>query len=436
MPANAFFWGGENTPTLVPASIELASDTMEYPPATCGASVRLPANYPANFTLGVPDLTREKTVDDFQAEGYNFVTYMKTEAQAKAGTNEALGAKFRNFRKNTLEMYWDNGQEPGMYSGTVSAMGRTATTTYVGHAFKFIDPDTRKLVVRHEMRADTTMYLIEPEEDDIETQTSTAYLTAKAEVEYYKKYYETHGIPWLSMHNRAKPVLNMWPAETIGQQHAISSPASFWVSEKEQSAENVALNLTVVSTAPRVFLIENLLSKFECEHIVKEGKSVIRPSAVGTDGGFKSSTRTSENGWLRRDRDDILDTVHKRFADVLGLDNELVNSKGIAEELQVVRYEVGQQYQPHHDFSDTGVQNQRFLTLLLYIEAAEEGGTTGFPKANNGRGLRVKPPVGSGVLFYSMMPDGNGDDLSLHAGEPVIKGTKWVCNLWVWDPKR
>lgn len=31
---------------------------------------------------------------------------------------------------------------------------------------------------------------------------------------------------------------------------------------------------------------------------------------------------------------------------------------------------------------------------------------------------------------------GNGDDLSLHAGEPVVRGRKWVCNLWIWDPKR
>jgi len=39
--------------------------------------------------------------------------------------------------------------------------------------------------------------------------------------------------------------------------------------------------------------------------------------------------------------------------------------------VQVVRYEPGQQYQPHHDFSDAGVENQRFLTLLLYISPAE-----------------------------------------------------------------
>jgi len=102
----------------------------------------------------------------------------------------------------------------------------------------------------------------------------------------------------------------------------------------------------------------------------------------------------------------------------------------------VVRYERGQQYQPHHDFSDAGIVNQRFLTLLIYTSPADEGGYTSFPKAFGGKGLRVRPPKGSGVLFYSMLPDGNGDDLSLHAGEPVTMGRKWVCNLWIWDPKR
>jgi len=436
-PACAFFWSPSSAPAENSAQV---GETQEFPPSTCGAQMRLPLNYQANFSLGQPDIYGdEKSLDDMRNSGYTFAEYMKSENEASRNTAPALGAKFRNFRKKTLEMYWDDGTHPGMYSGTVSAMGRTATTTYVGHAFKFVDPDTKELIVRLEMRADTTMYIIEPEESDIITQTSTNYLTAKAESEYYKNYYLENGIPWLSMHNRPKPVLNMWPAERMGQQHTIISPASFWLNEKEQTNENVALNLTVISKAPegpRVFLIEDLLSPYECDHIVQEGQSVVRPSAVGTDGGFKSRTRTSENGWLRRSRTPILETVHRRFADVLGLDEGIVHSNGVAEELQVVRYEIGQQYQPHHDFSDTGIANQRFLTLLLYVNTPDEGGGTSFPKANNGRGLRVKPPRGSGVLFYSMLPDGNGDDLSLHAGEPVIKGRKWVCNLWIWDPKR
>lgn len=53
---------------------------------------------------------------------------------------------------------------------------------------------------------------------------------------------------------------------------------------------------------------------------------VVRPSIVGQDGGFKSRTRTSDNGWLRRSRTEVLDTVHRRFADALGLDDAIVRS--------------------------------------------------------------------------------------------------------------
>ena len=145
-------------------------------------------------------------------------------------------------------------------------------------------------------------------------------------------------------------------------------------------------------------------------------------------------------GWLHRHKSPILDTMSKRFADVLGLREADLNPGGIAEELQVVKYRHGQKYDPHHDFSDRGGSGygQRFLTLLLYVVVPPEGGHTSFPKAYDGRGMRLKPPRrGGAVLFYSMLPDGNGDDLSLHAGQAVQGGhEKWVCNLWVWDPNR
>lgn len=51
--------------------------------------------------------------------------------------------------------------------------------------------------------------------------------------------------------------------------------------------------------------------------------------------------------------------------------------------------------------------------------------------------LRVENIIGKGsaVLFYNLLEDGNGDDLSLHAALPVRQGEKWLANFWVWDPK-
>jgi prolyl 4-hydroxylase len=71
----------------------------------------------------------------------------------------------------------------------------------------------------------------------------------------------------------------------------------------------------------------------------------------------------------------------------------------------------------------------------------------------------VKPERGKAILFYNLLPDGNYDDRSQHAAEPVTQGEKvrkqvnvrgqpttpsstanhpfyckWLINLWVWDP--
>ena len=73
----------------------------------------------------------------------------------------------------------------------------------------------------------------------------------------------------------------------------------------------------------------------------------------------------------------------------------------------------------------------------------ESGGETSFPKAkvsdfNNDhrQGFKIHPGKGNAVLFYNLLPDGNGDDLALHAALPVKKGEKWLANFWVWDPHK
>jgi hypothetical protein len=44
------------------------------------------------------------------------------------------------------------------------------------------------------------------------------------------------------------------------------------------------------------------------------------------------------------------------------------------------------------------------------------------------KGLGVKASRGDALLFFSLKPDGTtSDSASLHAGCPVIKGTKWIA---------
>ena len=52
------------------------------------------------------------------------------------------------------------------------------------------------------------------------------------------------------------------------------------------------------------------------------------------------------------------------------------------------------------------------------------------------QGLAVKPKRGDAIMFYSQKPDGSLDDSSLHGGCPVLSGTKWAANVWVWNAPR
>ena len=63
------------------------------------------------------------------------------------------------------------------------------------------------------------------------------------------------------------------------------------------------LTLEVVSLKPRVFIIENFLSDFEVEEIIRIAIPLQGGSQVGNvDGGGvrKSETRTSKNSWIKR----------------------------------------------------------------------------------------------------------------------------------------
>uniref|UniRef100_A0A7S3NK16 Fe2OG dioxygenase domain-containing protein n=1 Tax=Aureoumbra lagunensis TaxID=44058 RepID=A0A7S3NK16_9STRA len=402
----------------------------------------LPASYNASIHIddgeGIPLSIEELAI----LSGVKELKYIKSKPSSRYTRGASMGAKFRNFRSKKLEIYWDDGKD-GTYSGTIPAFGRTSTLSYSGHRFFFLEEGKR--VAEFEMEAGKTLYLIQPD-TTVQEGSSLAQQLAQAqnEIEFYEKYKNETGLPWLSFYPRDPPWLNMWPADYIGQQHVIGTAHGYYDYVFDNSSmipifQPLALRLSVLShppNGPRVFLIENLISDFECDHMISLGQKVVRQSMVGQGGGFKSKTRTSANGWLRRNASPILDHIYKRFGDVLGIDDKLLVPKFNAEELQIVQYQTSQEYAPHHDFGDDGTPEQRFLTLLLYIDLPDEGGGTSFPKAFQNQGIQVVPKRGDAVLFYNMLPDGNADDLSLHAGMPVLRGTKWVSNLWVWDPHR
>lgn len=57
----------------------------------------------------------------------------------------------------------------------------------------------------------------------------------------------------------------------------------------------------------------------------------------------------------------------------------------------------------------------------------EQGGCTAFPKL----GLQVAPKKGNAVFFVNTSASGEPDERTLHGGDPVVAGVKYVATKWL-----
>jgi len=248
--------------------------------------------------------------------------------------------------------------------------------------------------------------------------------------------------------------------------------------------------LETLSLSPRVFDIHDFFTGEESDAIVDKALTEtaethkLKRSTTGASGRNVIATRTSENAFDTHSKN--AQAVKRRSLTTLGFDQY---EEGVTDGLQVLRYSKTNGYIPHmdyiedvakreqHDYESMLLGSNRFATILLYFtdmpegaggetvfvhgwptnntdnriqlseamtEANELGLTTMFNKgsweekmvAQCRSRLSVTPSRAKSVLFYSQHPDGQADPASQHGGCPVLAGTKWAANLWVWNAPR
>ena len=139
--------------------------------------------------------------------------------------------------------------------------------------------------------------------------------------------------------------------------------------------EETAPRVTTLSWTPRVFLYENFLSDEECEHMIALGeKKLERSTVVGnTPDGLFSDVRSSYGTFVTRRLTKTLSEVEDRVAEFSGVPWEH------QEQLQLLRYENGQEYKAHHDGLSSGENGgNRIATVLMFLSEPEEGGRRRF----------------------------------------------------------
>jgi len=236
------------------------------------------------------------------------------------------------------------------------------------------------------------------------------------------------------------------------------------------TAPGVDTRVVTVSLKPLVVEVENFLNPAEAAHIIERAVPHMAKSGVALKdadrGKAAKEFRTSSQYFLPTTRDPMLEKIDRR---VMFLTRIPISH---AEYIQVLRYHHMEHYSAHHDFFDPaayasnpemlasvehGAKN-RLATVFFYLnnvtneeDVSKGGGQTNFPRAatkefpNGGpqprdyfdcsKGLSVYPQEGKVIIFYSMLPNGQMDDFSLHGGCDVLDpdATKWSANFWLWN---
>lgn len=191
------------------------------------------------------------------------------------------------------------------------------------------------------------------------------------------------------------------------------------------------------------------------------------------DKRFKS--RYSEQTWLmwEDDKTGTLQDIRDRVVKLTKLPKKVIYG---GEPIQMAHYYPNGHYHAHYD-SETHLRSDlpcchqqgngltdgtgkciicRFITIMTYMNDVEEGGETAFIIADNATynqqvsidqmnlskhckdaNLVVRPKKGTALFWYNHYVDseskflGELDPFSLHGGCDVIKGEKWISNIWL-----
>lgn len=183
-------------------------------------------------------------------------------------------------------------------------------------------------------------------------------------------------------------------------------------------------DLTLCSTHPRVAVCHQLLTAEECDYVIDVGSPFLTPSNVvdpKTRQLIPHPVRRSSGAMFGVHSEDlVINAVNRRIGAVSGTGYKQ------GEPLQLLQYQRGDEYRPHLD-ALPNEQNQRVMTVIVYLSDDYDGGETQFLRT----GFSFKGQKGDALLFANTLPTGQPDPLSLHCGTPVKRGTKSIATRWI-----
>ena len=71
----------------------------------------------------------------------------------------------------------------------------------------------------------------------------------------------------------------------------------------------------MISVTPKILLIENFLNDFEADTLIGQAKAA---GSINSSSAVEGSIPTATRYWVKRDANDVTDTLVQRAGDVLG----------------------------------------------------------------------------------------------------------------------
>jgi TPR repeat protein len=190
----------------------------------------------------------------------------------------------------------------------------------------------------------------------------------------------------------------------------------------------------IVSSSPRIGVIDGFASADECEWLIERGRRDLRRARVyrrDAAGHAEVDNRTNtESDFTIVNADLVLSLMRDRIAACIG------TGVRYFEMTKLLNYQPGQFFGLHADFQapdtlalarEIEEHGQRVMTFLTYLNDDYEGGETDFPRI----GYRYKGRRGDALYFVNVDGAGAPDYRTVHAGLPPASGTKWLLSQWV-----
>ncbi|SHN19978.1 prolyl 4-hydroxylase [Duganella sacchari] len=192
---------------------------------------------------------------------------------------------------------------------------------------------------------------------------------------------------------------------------------------------DIHAQLVFEQLAPRIVLLDHFMTDAECAAICELAAPMMRDAVIahGAGGTLRSdrAVRDADSAVLLKGSSPIVNQIDKRISMLTGW------PVSHGEHLQVQRYRPDGRYAPHYDFFEANAERalraggQRVATLIVYLRSPDAGGATYLANL----GMRIKPRRGSALFFT--YPEADPQSGTLHAGDTVQHGEKWILTKWL-----